>query len=187
MRRFPADATRRHNIFFALYPPSDAAGRIAAFADRLFEKDALRGPRVARPRLHITLEPLGGYGALPCPLIERASAAAAKVVRPSFVIAFNRLMSFENTKGPRPLVLVGEDGVIGIDLLRSRVRAALVMEGVRPQGAASFTPHLTLSREKTVLHDDFIDPFVWRARDFRLIHSPYGESRHEVLGRWLLQ
>jgi RNA 2',3'-cyclic 3'-phosphodiesterase len=176
----------RHALFFALYPPVETAARISRFADRMFEKGLLRGPRVACERLHISLNGLGTYQAPPNDLVGRASEAASKVKRRRFKLALNRLMSFQNKRGPHPCVLSGDDGLIGIDLLYGAIYLTLRLEGLRcPR--ERITPHLTLSRETTALPDDFIEPVSWQVDEFRLIHSPYGESRHNVPGCWPLE
>lgn len=175
----------RHNIFFALYPPAETAAHIARFTDRMFDAGTLRGPRIARERLHISLYSLGMYPAPPKELVSQASEAVTKVKRGPFKLALNRLTSFRNRKGRQPRVLSGDDGLIGIDLLSGAIYLTLRLEGLRCS-SARISPHLTLSYEKSELPDDFIGPVIWWVDEFHLIHSPYGESRHEVLGRWPL-
>jgi RNA 2',3'-cyclic 3'-phosphodiesterase len=176
----------RHNIFFALYPPRDVARRIARLTDRMFEEGELRGPRVAPERLHVTLKSLGSYSALHPLLIARAGEIASKVKMPAFSLALNRVMSFENRTGLRPRVLVGDEGVFGVFRLHGALHEAEREVSRSRRREPRIEPHLTLSREDSVRPEDLIDPIVWRVREFRLIDSAHGESRHNVLGRWPL-
>jgi RNA 2',3'-cyclic 3'-phosphodiesterase len=180
----PPRGEPRHAIFFALYPPAEQAAVIAHFTDRMFEAGRLRGPRVARERLHISLNPLGEYPVLPEPFIAQVRDTVASLKRRPFEVVLNRTKSFRN-KETRPCVLIGDDGVIGIDGLYSVIHEILTEAGL-PRGRARITPHLTLSYEQNELPDDFIEPVSWRVEEFRLIHSPRGESRHNVLGCWPL-
>ncbi len=174
----------RHRVFFALYPPREAVSRIVYLNECLFD---LKGSRVAPQRLHISLNCLGDYEALPKPLIASACAVASRLkVRP-FKLVLNRIVSFKNN-GRHPRVLVGDDGVIGARMLHRSIGEAFREKGVLRGGEPDIEPHLTLSREDHVRPEVFIEPAVtWDVREFRLIHSPQGESRHHVLGRWLLE
>jgi RNA 2',3'-cyclic 3'-phosphodiesterase len=176
----------RHNIFFALYPPPEPAERIGRLTDRLFETGALSGRRVGRPRLHVSLNSLGEHSVLPERLIAHACAAVSQLTVPSFVLALNRVMSFETNKGLRPRVLTGDDGLIGVFMLHHAIHEALAKAGLMRGREPPILPHLTLSREEGLWPDNFIDPIVWRVRDFRLVHSRHGEGRHNILGRWPL-
>lgn len=180
----PASRGPRHDIFFALHPPLKVANAITCFTDRMFETGILRGPRVACERLHITLNGLGSYSVCPAPLIAKASKAVADLKRPSFKLALNCLRSFDNNP-LRPRVMSGDDGLIGIDMLYDEIYLMLRRSGLRfPH--PRITPHLTLSRERNLLPEDFIEPVVWPVREFLLIDSLQGQSRHQILGRWQL-
>lgn len=182
----PAGLRSRHNIFFALYPPPEVAEAIARFSDRLFRDGTLRGPRVGVDRLHISLNGLGAYPQWPEDLVAAAKTAVARVRAPAFWVALNRVMSFENRTGLRPRVLVGDDGVAGVFMLHRQIHEALALAGLIRRAEPSLTPHLTLSRESGLSPDDDVQPWAWRVSEFRLVHSPQGEGRHEVLDRWPL-
>ncbi len=47
-------------------------------------------------------------------------------------------------------------------------------------------PHVTMLRDRRATPTEFITPVRWWVREFVLIDSLYGESRHEILGRWPL-
>jgi RNA 2',3'-cyclic 3'-phosphodiesterase len=175
-----------HNIFFALYPPPEQARAIWRLADRMSEEQGWRGPRVPRDRLHITLNHLGCFPTLPQRLISAASDAITQLTVRSFVLALNRVVSFESRVRRSPRVLTGDDGLIGVDGLYGAIQAALACGGLKHRGPKSITPHLTLARNDSKAPESFIDPVAWRVREVLLIHSPYGESRHDILDRWAL-
>jgi hypothetical protein len=53
---------------------------------------------------------------------------------------------------------------------------------------SSYLPHVTLLRGHAVdAVQESIVPIGWNAREFVLIRSFFGQSRHEVMGRWPLQ
>ena len=57
------------------------------------------------------------------------------------------------------------------------------LQSANPSG----TPHMTLLYDrKTVLPEKLDRPVSWSVREFLLIHSVYGKSEHNVVGRWPL-
>ncbi len=186
----PAFGTRepRHNLFFAIYPAGDTAEKLDRFTDCLLKTGLLSGPRVAANRLHISLNHLGEYSSLPVAFIDAVRDAVSKLKAPSFIVSLNRIMAFEKRSGPRPLVLTGDDGLAGIFMMHQIIHGMLAKAGLMHGAEARILPHLTLLRENDdyVWGEDFIEPVSWRVREFHLIHSPYGESRHEILGSWPL-
>ncbi len=188
MRLFtPAAApTGRHAIFFALYPPADKAAEIAHFADQMFESGILSGRRVARQRFHITLNYLGHCACVPETLVARTCTAVSRLRENVFLFALNKLESFDTHNGQYPRVLTGDDGVIGAKLLQDAIHFSLAKERLIRGRGRRINPHLTLSYEASFLPEHFIAPIAWDVADFCLVHSPQGESRHDILGRWQL-
>ena len=180
------EGRRFHNIFFALYPDDETAERAVALTHRFRRRYSLSGRPMARERLHITLNPVGGAYELPTRLIDQAMEAAAKVRMPPFVVGLDRAVSW-NSQGPRPLVVVGDEGDIGARMLYDRLHVALRQTCLVKPGKRSITPHMTLMRDPVETPETFIAPMRFAVREFRLIDSPYGESRHNVLGRWPLE
>lgn len=176
----------RHAIFFALYPPAACAAEIMRLADRQHEDGGLRGRRVARAQLHISLNNLGNYQDLPEASIAHVCAAMVEVAMPPFVLALNRITSFDTRNGFYPRVLTGDDGLIGIIMLYQAIHAVLDRAGVGCGRPRQIQPHLTLSRETSLLPERAIEPIVWRVAEFHLIHSLRGASRHHHLARWPL-
>jgi 2'-5' RNA ligase len=178
--------TPRHRIFFALYPDAQTAERIARLTDSLRRRRGLTGRPVGQGRLHISLNFLGVHAERPDPLIARAMQAADGVSARSFVVAVNQVVSWKGAPGRRTLVLSGDDGVVGVLELHAAIHAALAQAGLARGPTPIIQPHLTLLRDQIETPEEFIDPLRWTAREFALTHSPYGESRHDLLGRWPL-
>ncbi|HEX3954708.1 MAG TPA: 2'-5' RNA ligase family protein [Stellaceae bacterium] len=149
----------------------------------MFASGELRGRRVERDRLHISLNFVGEYFALPEAPLAAVREAVSTLKVPSFVVSLNAVTSFENN-GRKPRVFVGDDGVCGVLMLHRTIHEALTKAGLQQGTERRITPHLTLSREDDKLPDDGVDPVSWRVREFRLIHSRQGQSRHNVLGSW---
>ena len=175
-----------HNIFFALQPPPVMAKRIAGFAKALSRQRGLDGSALSPERLHISLCSLGEHCRMPEELISKATAAVSNVVMPSFVLSLDRVATFVTKTAIQPVVLFGGEGVIGVDLLHDVVRSALAEACLTRSHGRAMTPHLTLLRDKAEVQEEAIEPLRWRVREFVLIHSPYGQSRHDILGRWPL-
>ncbi|THD63836.1 2'-5' RNA ligase family protein [Phenylobacterium sp.] len=172
-------------LFFAALP--SAAARYGAWAWANLLQGELGRPayRVPARCLHVTLAGLGaGYAMSPARL-ARAQAAAGRVSAAAFLAAFNRIESWRGD--PRPRVLTGEDGVIGLCRLQERLCMALAAAGFEPRWAANFTPHMTLMRDRKETPIRFIAPILWRVESFALVQSHVGEGRYTVLGEWPLR
>lgn len=176
----------RHAIFFALYPPAASAAEIVHLVQRLFEDGALSGPRVGRERLHISLNYLGHYARVEDAPLASICAAISEMEMTSFRLALNKIMSFDTHNGRCPRVLTGDDGLSGIFRLHNTIQMTLARARLICWRAPQITPHLTLSREAVALPDEFVAPIAWDVKDFCLVHSPQGDSRHLILGRWPL-
>jgi 2'-5' RNA ligase len=174
-----------HHLFFAIRPEPEAAERIARLALELRRRHGMSGRPVARGLLHLSLNFVGQGAEKPAQLIARACEAAAAVRARPFVAALDRVMSFSHPQR-RPLVLTGEDGLIGVLNLHSAIHEALAQAGLASGLERSLTPHVTLLRDPREAPAAFVAPVSWRVREFLLIDSRRGESRHEVEGRWPL-
>lgn len=174
-----------HNLFFAIRPDDGAADRIVGLAEELRRRHGMAGRPIARDRLHMSLNPLVWKGERLEATVETACAAAATVQARPFVVALDRVASFKHPD-QRPLVLMGEDGVIGALALFASIHVALTRAGLAKGRARTIEPHVTLLRDRAPAPDAFVDPVAWRVREFVLVDSRVGEGRHEVLGRWVL-
>jgi 2'-5' RNA ligase len=151
----------------------------------LRRRRGLTGRPPGRDRLHISLNFLGRFSsAPPAALVDGAAEAAAGVSARPFVVALDRVQSWNGD--PRPLVMIGDDGVIGVINLHAAIHAALTRAGLAHGPERAITPHLTLLRDQLKTPEEAVDPIRWTVRDFALVHSRAGEGRHHILGRWTL-
>jgi 2'-5' RNA ligase len=167
-----------HRVYFALQPDAAAAAQAFRLAGELKRKHGLAGAPMPPERLHVSLHRLGDDHT--GQTVEKARMAVAAVTQAPFRIAFNRAASF----GGGALVLYGDEGVIGIELLYRAIHEALKVPGIAHGRPRQFEPHLTLLRAAPDLPVEWIEPVSWVAREFVLIHS--SDRRHHVLGRWPL-
>jgi RNA 2',3'-cyclic 3'-phosphodiesterase len=164
-------------LFFAVLPDAETAEDIADRARRLRMSHGLRGKPLEKEHFHVTLFHVGDDVCVPpTDLVELLIERAAKVVMPSFRVAFDRVMSFRNGA----LVLSGDDSVIGLEILQQRLSDAL--DG-RPRPARRFTPHLTLLRDGQRVAAHPIEPISWTVREVVLVHSLLGRTTHRHLAR----
>lgn len=172
-------------LFFAVMPPPEVAGQVAALADRLRGDLGLRGRPRPTGHLHVTLHHLGDFAGLPKRRVDEASAAAAGVRLPAFEARFDRVGSFRGRAGKHPFVLLGAEDPAGLAGLYGCLGAQLAAAGlVRPERA--FVPHLTLLYDACTVAPQPVDPVHWTVREFLLIHSLLERTEYRVLGRWPL-
>jgi len=137
----------------------------------------LTGKPLQKEHFHVTLFHVGDDICDPSPeLVDVLTERAARVVMPSFRAAFDRVMSFRNGA----LVLSGDDSVIGLEILQQRLSDAL--DG-RPRPARSFTPHMTLLRDRQQVAAHPIEPVSWTVREVVLVHSLLGRTTHRYVAR----
>jgi 2'-5' RNA ligase len=137
----------------------------------------LTGKPLEKEHLHVPLFHVGNAICdPPTELVGALTERAAKVVMPSFRVAFDRAMSFRSGA----LVLSGDDSVIGLQVLQQRLSD--VLDG-RPRPARRFTPHLTLLRDSQRVAAHPIEPISWTVREVVLVHSLVGRTRHRHLAR----
>lgn len=174
-------------LFLALYPDASTAERVAALARQLGERHGLRGRPISAERLHVTLHHLGDYAGVPDDVVRMAGDAAARVADASFEIAFDRAASFASRGGKCPFVLLGDEGMQAVTTLQQRIGEAMKASGLARRVEARFTPHMTLLYDDQVVATHAIEPIRWQVREFALVHSLLGRSRHVVLARWPLE
>jgi RNA 2',3'-cyclic 3'-phosphodiesterase len=170
-------------IFFAIRPDEETAARIASLASTLRDRHGLRGRLIDPARLHISLHLVGHEGRFPESRIEDARQAAATVAMPPFKIELDRATSFSSRE--RPFVLKGGEGVQGVMALHQALGDAMKRAGLRKIGS-SITPHMTLLYGDRDVAEHAVEPVSWIVDRFFLVHSYYGESRHEMMDEWTL-
>jgi 2'-5' RNA ligase len=116
--------------------------------------------------------------------MEKAKALADKVALAPFTVTLNHVESWKGD--PHPLVLLGDEGVIGVELLHTAIHKALVAGTMAPRREPQIWPHVSLLWDKALVPKEFVVPIGWMATEFVLLDSVFGEGRHEVLGRWPL-
>jgi 2'-5' RNA ligase len=182
----PPRATDR--LFFALLPDAPAAAAIASTAKRLKAEHGLKGRVLANSRLHVTLHFFGDHVGLPQALVDALSAAASQLHHAPFDVSFDHAMSFAGRPRRRPFVLRGSDeGLAALMDFRRALSEALARHGLDHLVEARFTPHVTLLYDPQLRPRQPIEPIVWRVREFVLVDSLIGQSRHVPLARWPLQ
>jgi 2'-5' RNA ligase len=183
----PASAAT-DRLLFLIYPDSETAAHIAARTPKLSQKHSLRGRPVAPDRLHITLHHLGEHVGVPRDMVTLAHEAAASLSFRPFDVMFDRVVSFGGKPGNLPFVLRGE-GLAGLTLFQQALGAAMRKTGSRlgKWAEPNFTPHVTLLYDGQSVAEQATEPIGWTVREFVLVHSLIGQTRHVVLGRWPLK
>jgi 2'-5' RNA ligase len=166
-------------LFLAILPDEETAARIAAKARHLRVSHGLTGKGVRPEHFHVTLCHLGDGIGLPPDVVDRVRERAASVTMPAFRVSFDRAESFKNGA----LVLRGDDGTIGLEVLQQRLSDAL--DG-QPRQARAFTPHVTLLRDSYRVPEQRIEPIDWTVREVVLVHSLLGRTTHRHIARWSL-
>jgi RNA 2',3'-cyclic 3'-phosphodiesterase len=183
-------------LFFALFPDARSASRIDGIAHRVcgmqhgMERGASTPVPLGPDRYHVTLHHLGNYaGGLPQAMVARAIRAASTVRVNAFAVAFDRA---ENFRG-RPLVLRAHEGALALMAFRLALGKALETAGFAGRTRAPFTPHVTLAyrepadaKRRVIERLDETETVSWTVRDFVLVHSLLGRTRHIALARWSL-
>jgi len=166
-------------LFFAVLPDEETAARIANKARHLRLSHGLTGRGVRPEHFHVTLCHVGDGIGLPFDVVDRVKEGAASVAMPSFRVSFDRAGSFKNGA----LVLRGDDGTIGLEILQQRLSDALEGE---PRKARRFTPHVTLLRDGHRVPEQPIEPIEWTVRELVLVHGQLRRTTHHHLARWTL-
>jgi 2'-5' RNA ligase len=172
-------------VFFALQPDPDVARHLGGLARHFCSKHKSKGRPRPKRCLHVTLHAVGRFVELPRDVLTTINAAVSLIKMPPFTVAFDRTMNFGCGRD-RMLVLVGDDGVAGVRFLQHELVAALQKIGLAGCREPRFTPHLTLLYHRGEIADQIVEDICWTVRDFVLLRSYYGQSRHEELARWPL-
>jgi RNA 2',3'-cyclic 3'-phosphodiesterase len=177
----------RHAVFFAIRPDPATAARIVRLAQDLSQSLGLNAQPLASDRLHVSLYRVGEFvGPLPSIVVSEAKTVAATIAMAPFRAEFGHVASFGGARGKRALVLVGDDGVVGLMMLRQSLSLVMMKAGVGRRRQSSYTPHLTMMYTKRI-DERAIEPIGWIANEFVLIDSLQGETQHVVVGRWPLR
>jgi 2'-5' RNA ligase len=168
-------------LFFSIFPDLAAAVRIANTAEHFRRAYGLKGAPLLTDRFHVTVHGLGNYDGLPRSVVAKAIAAGTAVTSMPFEVAFDRITSFA---GSNALVLCGGDGVDGLAMFHQSLAIAMWNSGLC--ASLQFTPHITLLYDGRRIEEQFIEPIRWTVREFVLVHSLHGRTKHISLERWHL-
>jgi RNA 2',3'-cyclic 3'-phosphodiesterase len=174
--------------FFAILPDGNACAHVEKRIGGLGNALGLRGKPIPSHRLHVSLHPFAGYAGIPAATVTSAMRNAANAIRmPPFRIEFDSAASFGGGERP-PLVLRHSDDLPALSWLYERLGIEMRKAGLRP-GGKSFTPHMTVLYDDTVVRDRAVEPVAWTVGEFVLVHSfrnNRGERQHQHLARWPL-
>jgi 2'-5' RNA ligase len=186
-----APPTPTDGLFFAVFPDTNTAAGISKLGQQLCGEARVRSKPLAAGRLHVTLLHLGNFaGGLPQDRVDAAMRAAASISMAPFTVEFGEVVSFASKPRPGPMVLTGNEGVVGLHTLHDALGHALQNVGFGSRAgsnaATPFTPHVTLAYGMPWAAARPIEPVCWNVREFALIHSLLGRTRHVALARWPL-
>lgn len=177
-------AQREDNVFFALLPDNGTAEIALRLVTLAAGEAAARRSLAAGGRLHLSV-----FGVRDRISDRRALLAgndiAADLPDEPLRVVFDHMALFQGGQ-KKPLVLYGKDiGNPGLIEFRRRFCIAAANAGL---GLArhQFEPHVTLLWTPTPMVEHRVETISWEVRDFALVRSFVGHSRHEQLGRWPL-
>jgi len=166
-------------------PPRDTSPVLERLGLCLQQAHRLRGQRIGQDRLHITLAPVFAPHRSLTDTIARAKSAADGIRYGRFPVCLEWSESFRLRRGHHPFVLRGDQGMRPLTELRREMRASLLRAGFTVE--RGFTPHITLLWADRPVEANPIAPIAWPVRDFALVLSLVGQSRHIHVGRWPIE
>ncbi|HVW72217.1 MAG TPA: 2'-5' RNA ligase family protein [Rhizomicrobium sp.] len=170
-------------LFFAVRPDDEASMAIQSLGARLKSAHRLRGRVIAPQRLHNTLAAVHDSGAI-SENIARAKAIGDRLRHRGFAVRFDWTGSFQGHDRGHPFVLRGGEGLEPLSEFRATLRIQMQRAGFAVD--QSFTPHVTLLWADRCVEDYPVAPICWTVREFVLVASLQGHSRHIDIARWTL-
>ncbi|WP_211472352.1 2'-5' RNA ligase family protein [Collimonas humicola] len=187
---FNAQQRPTDRLLFAVLPEQPAVARIEQLTRALRREHDLRGAAVHAEQLHITLTILGEYWGVPLDLLAAAAGAASQIAQPAFRVRFDYVQTFRNksrTTGNYPVVLCGDEGLIGLETLHQDLTGRLRNLGFKGI-SASFTPHVTMLYVPEPVPSHAVAAVEWTVCEFMLLHRHIGlHLPYTILGRWPLR
>lgn len=170
--------------FFALVPPPEHAAALDAFAHELRRSHDLRGWPIGPERYHVTLCGIERYGGAADKEIAALEKIGASVVASSFTVAFDHVAG-HGSVGDRQAIFLETSLTFAIlDKLQRSLRREMRARGFRTP--SKFGPHVTLLYDECPFSKPMVPPVTFPVREFVLIRSVHGMSRHDHLARWQL-
>ncbi len=184
----PAELPAGIDYFFALRPDDQALSAIAEAAARFRKAQRVSGVPVPTASLHLALCPMGRTVLLRQPLEQALLAAGGEVRATGFVASLDTAMRCIGEGGQFPFVLCADHVTTqAASALRKAISEAQRRVGLHVGGVSSFHPHVALQFGPAIdAIEESITPVQWPVREFLLLRSFFGQSRHEVVGCWPL-
>jgi 2'-5' RNA ligase len=177
----------RERLFFALLPDPATAQQAFAAGERLRAAHGLHARALPPERLHVTVHYLGDYAGIPPRLLRQARAAGQALAAAAFALCFDRVVSFGNRAGPRPLVLLGDAEPAGLRQLREALQRQLGRQGLATRLDPAYVPHLTLAYDPRALPPQPVPELRWTATRLSLIRSVQGQGHYLHEADWPLR
>lgn len=172
------------SCFFAVLPPPAVAQSVDTVGRELRRSIGLRGKLIGPDRYHITLCGTGAFGEPPFEIIERLKQIGASMRGSVFDVFFDQIAAFGGSYGKRSLVLTSSDTPPALIALQAHLYNAMKL--AKLPGDEPSNPHMTLLYDKRPAPQIGIPRVSFTVRDFVLIRSVHGTSRHDHLARWPL-
>jgi 2'-5' RNA ligase len=177
----------RYNLFFAFLPEPAVVSQVSDLGKRVCGAHRFRGKPIWPDRLHVTLlSAMDVY----CGLeenIDRAKRAGARIDAAAFDVALDVTESFFVRTASHPFVLTSGKGIAAASWLRQLLIVAMIEEGFEVPIPGGFSPHMTLMWADRCVEQYPTLPIQWTVREFALVLSHVGQSRHEYLAHWRLR
>lgn len=173
-----------HALYFALVPDDVAKAQLLAVQETCARRFGL--PSVTKQDLlHLTLCAPHARSRIREPLPVALAKVGDRLAFSAVDVRLTTATRFGGAFGHPSLVLRAEGGAL-LEMRRALVKAML-LEGLQVESPRSFAPHVTVAYSNALPEgDEPIEPICWNTQDFVLIHSHFGRSRHDLLGRWPL-
>ena len=176
-------APRCHRIMLFLLPEPTVAETMEQKGRTDWAPD-FRGKRLHPSRLHVTTSLFGQFRERPDYLIDDLKTALNEIRFMPFWIGFDWMCSFGGGDNrPRVLACSNADS---FHYFRRTVRKTLAGAGFEDRLRPKIDPHVTLFYDRRAAPSVRIDTIGWMVREFVLVDSWVGLTRHEILGRWTL-
>jgi 2'-5' RNA ligase len=163
-------------LFVGVRPNCCIAPSIANLAEDLRLRHNLVGRPLLTEHFHVTAMHIGDGFGLPQEAVDAATHVMWQIELRPFRVMFDRVKSFSNGA----LVLCGSDGVAGLELLHARFCDILAEAGLKRR-RSSYTPHITLLRDRHLVAEEPVEPISWTVREIVLVHSLLGRTTHHDL------
>jgi 2'-5' RNA ligase len=174
---------QRDRLFFGVLLDSYAALRVSRCGHEFCQENHVIGKPRGKHLLHIALHHLGDHRHVPERTIFAAKRAAETLSLPAFEVSLNALATVSQGPSGRQALVFPAEGA-GLVALHHGLGGTLRRVGLR--ATEHFRPHVAFLHGPYAMAQRSIEPIRFMVREFALIHSDAGLSKHNVIGRWSL-